>query len=137
MKIIKGKLLVFLGLVIGVICIGLGIVSLISSSNALISNLGKTLPKIAEQSASNIGGRIEGQLSSLEIIAASNIIKDLKNPWKNKMPILLEEVKRSKAVKMGIADANGDIKYTDGKSANVKDRSYFQEAFAGKGAVSE
>jgi len=137
MKSIKGKLILFLGLVIGVICIGFGIVSLISSSNALTSNLGKTLPKIAEQSASNIAGRIEGQLSTLEIIAANNTIRDIKNPWKNKMPILLEEVKRSDVIKMGIADANGDIKYTDGKSANVKEREYFKEALSGKDNVSD
>ena len=137
MKSIKIKLIAFLGLVIGVLCIGLGIVSIISSSNALTSNLGKTLPKIAEQAASNIGGRIEGQLGSLEIIAANDSIKDIKNPWKNKMPILLEEAKRSEAIKMGIADKNGDIKYTDGKSANVKEREYFKKALSGKNDVSD
>jgi len=136
-KSIKIKLIAFLGLVIGVLCIGLGIVSIISSSNALTSNLGKTLPKIAEQAASNIGGRIEGQLGSLEIIAANDSIKDIKNPWKNKMPILLEEAKRSEAIKMGIADKNGDIKYTDGKSANVKEREYFKKALSGKNDVSD
>ncbi|MBU3144935.1 methyl-accepting chemotaxis protein [Clostridium sp. CF012] len=137
MKSIKVKLIVFLGSLIGVMCIGLGIISFLNSSNALTSNLGKTLPKIAEQAASNIQGRIEGQLSSLEAIAARNDIKDIKNLWENKMPILLEEVKRSGHVKMGIADKNGDIKYTDGKSANIKERTYFQSALSGKNNISD
>lgn len=137
MKSIKAKLIIFLGLLIGVICIGLGIASFINSSNALTSNLGKTLPKIAEQAASNIQGRIEGQLSSLEVIASIHDIKDIKNPWTNKMPILLEEVKRSGNIKMGIADKNGDIKYTDGKSSNVKERPYFQNGLLGKNNVSD
>ena len=137
MKSIKTKLIVFLGLLIVVICIGLGTVSFINSSKALTSNLGKTLPKIAEQSASNIEGRIGGQLSSLEVIGARDDIKDLKNSWENKMSILLEEVKRSGSIKMGIADKNGDIKYTDGKSANVKDRVYFQKALSGNNNVSD
>lgn len=137
MKSIKAKLIVFLGSLIGVICIGLGIVSFLNSSNALTSNLGKTLPKIAEQAASNIQGRIEGQLSALEVIAASNDIKDIKNLWGNKMSILLEEVKRSGHIKMGMADKNGDIKYTDGKSANIKERAYFQNAYSGKSNVSD
>ncbi|MBZ9688583.1 methyl-accepting chemotaxis protein [Clostridium estertheticum] len=137
MKSIKAKLIVFLGLLIGVICIGLGTVSFMNSSKALTSNLGKTLPKIAVQSASNIQGIVEGQLSSLEVIAASNEIKDTKNLWENKMTILLEEVKRSGHIKMGIADKNGDVKYTVGKSVNVKERPYFQNALSGKNNVSD
>jgi methyl-accepting chemotaxis protein len=137
MKSIKSKLVVFIGLLIATISIGLGIVSFINSEKALTLNLGKTLPKIAEQSASNIQGRIEGQLNSLEVISARVDIKDLKGPWANKIPILLEEVKRSGSIKMGIADKNGDIKYTDGKSANIKDRPYFQIALSGKKNTSD
>jgi len=137
MKSIRRKLMVFLGLVIGIICIGMGTVSFINASNALTSNLGKTLPKIAEQAASSIGGRVEGQLEALEVIAQDNAIKNIKNPWKNKMPMLLEEVKRSGSIKMGIADKNGDVKYTDGTSLNVSDRAYFQNAMSGKSNVSD
>lgn len=137
MKSIKAKLIVFLGLLIGAICIGLGAVSFINSSKALESNLSKTLPKIAEQTASNVQGRIEEHLNSLEAIAARAEIKDPNNSWENKMPLLLNEVKRSGNIKMGIADKNGDVKYTDGKSTNIKDRAYFQNALSGKNNVSD
>jgi len=137
MKSIKAKLIIFLGLIIGVICIGLGTSSFIESSKALTSNLGKTLPKIAEQAASNIQARIEGQLGTLEVIAARDDIKDVKNTWEKKMPVLLEEVKRSGSIKMGIVDKNGDIKYTNGKVANIKERPYFQIALSGKSNVSD
>ena len=137
MKSIKAKLIVFLALLIGGICIGLGIVSFLNSSKALTSNLSKTLPKIAEQAATNIQGRIEGQLSSLEVIAGRNDIKDLGNSWENKMPILLEEVKRNGNIKMGIADKNGAGKFTDGIDLNVTDREYFKKAIAGEKNLSD
>ncbi|GFZ33877.1 methyl-accepting chemotaxis protein [Clostridium zeae] len=137
MKSIKGKMILFLGLLIGAICIGLAVASFINSSKALTSNLSKTLPKIAEQSASNIQSKVEGQLSSLEVLAARNDIKNLNEPWENKVSILKEEITRSGSIKMGIADKNGDVQYTDGKNANVKDRPYFQNALAGKGNVSD
>lgn len=54
MKSIKTKLITFLGGLMGVVCIGLGVVSFINASNALKSNIGKTIPKIAEQTASSI-----------------------------------------------------------------------------------
>lgn len=137
MKSIKAKLVIFLGLLILVICIGLGTTSFVNSSKALTSNLSKTLPKIAEQSASNIQGRIEGQLSSLEVVVLNHKINDLKIPWENKKAILLEEVKRNGNLKMGIADKNGDVKYTDGESANIKERPYFKTALSGKNDISD
>ncbi len=137
MKSIKSKLLLSLGVLMGVMCLGLAIVSFINSNKALTSNLGKTLPKIAQQSASNIEGRLQGQLNALEVIAARNDIKDLKISMEKKMPVFLEEVKRSGNIKMGIADKNGDIKYTDGTSTNVKDREYFQKALSGENNISD
>jgi len=136
-KSIKAKLILCLGVLIGIICIGLGVISFINSSNALTSNLGKTLPNIAEQTASNIQGRIEGHLNSLEAIAAIDAIKDPNNSWENKMPILLEEVKRMGSIKLGIVDKNGDAKNTDGNGASIKDRKFFQDALAGKSNVSD
>jgi Methyl-accepting chemotaxis protein len=137
MKSIKAKLIVFLGLLIGAICIGLGAVSFINSSKALESNLGKTLPKIAEQTASNVQGRIEGHLNLLEEIAGRPEIKDPNNSWENKMPILIEEGKRIGSIRMGIVDKNGNSQNTDGKPAINKDRKYFQQALSGKSNASD
>jgi methyl-accepting chemotaxis protein len=137
MKSIKAKLLVFLGLLIGVICIGLGAVSFVNSSNALKSNLEKTLPKIAEQTASNVQGRVEGDLNSLETIAARSDISNPNISWENKMPILLEEAKRRGSLRLGIVDKAGIVNNTDGKSADIKERVFFQNALAGKSNVSD
>ncbi len=137
MKSIKAKLIVFLGLLIGVICIGLGVVSFINSSKALTSNLGKTLPKIAEQTASSIQGRVEGQLSSLEDIAVRADINDPNNSLENKMQILLGEAKRKGSINMGITDINGDSNNTLGQSSNIKDRAFFQKALSGKSNTSD
>ena len=137
MKSIKTKLVVFLGALIGAICIGLGAISFVSSSNALESNLSTTLPEIAEQTASNIEGRIQGKLSSLESIAAREDIKDPNNSWENKKNILTNEVKRLGNLKLGIADKNGDINYTDGRVSNVKDRENFIKALSGKASASD
>lgn len=137
MKSIKAKLIIFLGLLIGVICIGLGTVSFVESSKALTSNIGKTLPIIAEQAASNVQGRIEGKLNSLEVIAGLRDIKDLKNPWENKLPILLEEVKRSKSRAIGVIDKDGNMRSTDGSSSSLKGRAYFEKALSGKDNVSD
>ncbi|WP_411681269.1 methyl-accepting chemotaxis protein [Clostridium thailandense] len=137
MKSLKSKLIIFLGLLIGAICIGLSFASFINSTKALESNLSETLPKIAEQTASSVQGKLEGQLSTLESISARTEIKDPNNPWEKKLPILIEENKRIGGLKLGIADRDGNAKNMDGTDANIKDRKYFQEAISGKSCVSD
>jgi methyl-accepting chemotaxis protein len=137
MKSIKVKLMLFLGLLIGAICIGLGILAYLDASKSLEANIGKTLPSIAEQAANTIQGELNGRLGALEVLAAREDIKDLNIPYENKLPILLEEVKRSGSVRIGIADKDGNLKYSDGKSSNVKDRDYFKKAIAGTSNVSD
>ena len=137
MKSIKAKLIVFLGLLIGVICVGLGIISFLNSSNALRSNLGKTLPKIAEQTAGNVSGRLEGQLKALEGIATKSEISDPNTATEIKMPILSNEAKRMGSIRLEFVETNGDIKKPDGTITNVKDRTYLKQALAGKDNVSD
>jgi signal transduction histidine kinase len=137
MKSIKTKLIVFLGLLIVVICIGLGTASFINSSKALNSNLGKTLPTIAEELASSVQGRIEGQLNLLESIAARNEIKDPNNSLENKIQLLLAEAKRNGSINMAIIDKDGNSVNTQGQGVNITDRVFFQNALSGKSNTSD
>ncbi|NRT04628.1 methyl-accepting chemotaxis protein [Clostridium beijerinckii] len=137
MKSIKSKLIVFLGLLLVSICMGLGIISFMNSSNALKSNLGKTLPKIAEQTASSVSGRLEGQLKSLEAVAATSEISNPNIATESKIPILLNEAKRMGSIRLEFVETNGDIKKPDGTITNVKDREYLKKALEGKDNVSD
>ncbi|SFC38965.1 methyl-accepting chemotaxis protein [Clostridium uliginosum] len=137
MKSIKIKMMVYLCLVMVAICIGLGAVSFINSSKALQSNLGTTLPKLAEETANNVQGRIEGQLNLLECIASIDQIKDINNTWENQLPILQNQAQRLGSIGIGLVDVNGDCKNTDGTTSNLKQRDYFQKALSGKSNVSD
>ncbi|WP_234123911.1 methyl-accepting chemotaxis protein [Clostridium hydrogenum] len=137
MKSIKAKLMVFLGILIGVICIGLGAISFIDSSNALKSNLSTTLPEIAVETAGKVQERIEGQLNTLEAIAAETPIKDSNNPWASKNS-LLSEVRRSDgSEKIMLADTDGNVKDPDGTISNISDKSFFKKALSGESNVSD
>ncbi|WP_411680872.1 methyl-accepting chemotaxis protein [Clostridium thailandense] len=137
MRSIKSKMIISLGLLIGIICIGLGIISFINSSKALESNLSKTLPEIAKQAANTVQGRLEEHLVFLDSIAARPEIRNPNNSWENKMPVLSEEAKRMGSIRISVVDKDGNVKGTDGTTANVKDRPYFQKSMAGKSNVSD
>ncbi|WP_186005511.1 hypothetical protein [Clostridium sp. DL-VIII] len=91
MKTIKAKLIILIGILLLVVSSGFGIISYINASNALVSNITKTLPEIAIQASNTIQANLDNQLNSLEVAAK---IASLNNdePYKL-MEILKAEAK--------------------------------------------
>ena len=137
MKSIKTKMMINLGALILIICIGFSVGSYFTSNNALISNVNSTLPQIATQTASSVEQKVTGDLMVLESIASRDDIANPDNPYENKMKIFKSEVARLGYIKMGIADFNGDILFSDDKAINITDREYFQKAKAGSKNISD
>ncbi|MFA9376672.1 MAG: methyl-accepting chemotaxis protein [Lachnotalea sp.] len=137
MKSIKTKLVVWIGLVIVVICVSLGILSYVNSFDSLKSNLSKTLPKIAEQTALYVRASMNTNFASLETISARDDIANPSITWESKKAILLSEVSRLGCLKMGIVDTDGIAQNTDGNSADISERVFFQKAMEGESVVSD
>lgn len=137
MKSIKTKLVVFFGVLLIVVCGVLGGVSYINSSNALVDNTEDTLTRMAQEASKVVSGRIDSTLDTLEALAMIDHISNMGDSWEEKVKILGAEIKRSGHLKIGIADKNGDIKYTNGTTLNIKDREYFQKAIKGERTVSD
>lgn len=137
MKSIKAKLMLYLGILLIVVCVGSGLVSYSISSNAMILNAKETLPQTARQAAKAVESRIQGKLNNLEVIASMSEIKDPNISWSIKLPILQAEVKNMGYLKIGIADTKGNDQTTTGKSVQVNDREYFQKSLSGLSYVSD
>lgn len=137
MKSIRTKMMVFFGIIIGVVCIASGLTSYINSVSALESNLQVMLPEIAKQTAANIESRVQGELKALESVAARDDIKDPGISVQDKLKTLKEEGTRLGALKMGIISLEGSLLNDDGTTAQVKDRDYFQKAITGVNVVSD
>lgn len=134
-KSIKIKLVILISILLLIISSGFGIISYINASNALVANIGKTLPQIATQAANTIQANLDNQLNSMEVTAK---VISLNNDSPDKiMSILTAEVERNKSLKMGYADVNGNIIYTDGEQNNIKDNSYFKKSISGENFVDD
>ena len=137
MKSIKTKLILFFSMVLIIVCGGLGAVSYITSSNALINNVKETLPQMAGQAAKIVEARVEEQFLALETLASTNEISSSSNSWNNKAVILTTEAKRGGHLYLGIADPHGTLTLNTGEAVNIKDRDYFKKAMAGGRGVSD
>lgn len=136
-KSIKTKMAISFGVLILIICIGLGTVSFIESYNTLASNATESLLQMAEQSAKFVETKVEGQLDVMEGLAGNYYIKSDTLSIDQKLNILKDEVKRSGHISMGIGDASGNVIFTDGVKANLYDRENYKQALQGKSSVSD
>lgn len=132
-KSIRSKLIIVIGILLMVVSGGLGIISYINSSNALVSNIAKTLPQIATQAANTVQASLDNQLSSMELMAVS--ING--NTAEKQMEMLQNETKRTGSIRMGYADNEGNITYTDGSNENIKDTIYYKESISGENYVDD
>ena len=134
-KSIKLKLIVLISILLLAVSTGFGIISYINASNALISNITKTLPEIAIQSSNTVQAYLDNQLNSMEVTAK---VASLSNDSQEKlMTILKAEAKRNGSIKMGYADINGNITYTNGEQANIKDTIYFKKSIIGESFIND
>ncbi len=135
MKTIKAKLIILISILLLVVSSGFGIISYINASNALVSNITKTLPEIAIQASNTIQANLDNQLNSLEVAAK---IASLNNDEPDKlMETLKAEAKRNGSIKIGYADLNGNITYTTGEQTNIKDTTYFKKSISGENFIDD
>lgn len=132
-KSIKAKLIAWIGLILVIVSVGLGVISYINASNALVSNISKTFPEIAAQAANTVQKTLDDHVNSLEIMAENFT----GSPDEKQIAIMQNEVKRNGSLKMGFADSEGNITYTDGTTENIKDADYFKKAIAGESYVAD
>nr|WP_272509074.1 methyl-accepting chemotaxis protein [Clostridium ganghwense] len=130
-------MMISFGLLLIAVCIGQAVISYMNAKKALVNTVNLILPQVAVQARDSVEGDIIGQLNALEAIADNDKIKDKNVPITEKMLRLDNEVKRSGHIAMGIADINGNEKFTNGKTTNIKDREYFKRAIEGNISVSD
>ena len=137
MRSIKTKMLLSIEAVVLVIIIGLSLLSLLISSNALSNNTSKTMPVIAQEGAKIVSARVKEQLSILRQISYSSIITDSNVPMSEKTKFLNTYVKTNGFMKIGIADEKGNINFSNSTSGNIGDSDCFKKAIKGEEVVSD
>ena len=136
-KSITKQITLLFGVLIFIICAGLGIHTYYSAIQALKTSIDEDLLELAKADAKIITEKLEIQLNTLEALANSSWIKGNELTLDEKVNLLRDEVQRSGHINMFIADTNGDCKNTDGVSMNIQERDYFKKALSGEANVSD
>ncbi|TCU75507.1 methyl-accepting chemotaxis sensory transducer with Cache sensor [Tissierella praeacuta] len=137
LKSIKTKLTLSYGVLLFVVCIGLGLISYKTASKVLAKSINESLYQMAKEDAKVVTEGMRVQFNALEALAESHWIKSDELTLDEKLDLLNIEVKRSGHIDMNIADINGNSRNTNGISSNILDRDYYIEALSGKVVVSD
>ncbi|MFN2363865.1 MAG: cache domain-containing protein, partial [Halarsenatibacteraceae bacterium] len=132
---LKFKFLVYVGLIIVVVSLGIGITSYINSSSAIMEEIEANLPDKANDIAMLVRSRLDTRESELEAISNSQVIKSM--DWNEIRPILEDEIERTDFATIALVDPDGRASYVDSDALDLSDRNYVQEALAGNTNVSE
>jgi methyl-accepting chemotaxis protein len=140
MKSINLRIIVLLGLLVFIICAGLGIVTYFTSSNLMFTILEDTLPKFAVEASIIIEDRIQNQFNILCSIASSkemDILTKTDGDFLTVKSIMSNEMKNSGYKQMILIDKAGKALYDNGEISNMKDNPYFKRALSGEKVVSD
>lgn len=137
LKSIKAKLSVFFGGLLFLICVGLGVVAYMASTNALSSSIDESLAQLAEEAGQVVQERVAAQLNTLAALAETDAIKNDTLTLDEKLKMLGNEVKRNGHLRINIVDTNGNAKNTNGDISDISTREYFIKALSGESTVSD
>jgi len=137
LKSIRTKLSLAFGLLILMVCAGLGLITYIQSSSAISSQVDESLEQLTREASKLVKGRTDLHLNALEVAAESDLIKSETIAIDEKLDFLKREVERSGHLSMAVVDINGNGLNTKGETVSVSEREYFKKAMSGEKSVTD
>ncbi|WP_234447786.1 methyl-accepting chemotaxis protein [Viridibacillus soli] len=136
MKRIGTKLTATIVLLLLVTCASLGVFAYINTSESAINQVEKSLAEKSKDTAHYMEERFKRSFVELESLAANQIVQSMDE--KKQKVFLTEQLKKKEDyLTFAVITADGTSHYLDGTTADLSDRDYVVEAFAGKSAMSD
>lgn len=140
MKTIKTKMTLLFGILILIICSGMGFISFQASSEALIADTEKSMSQLAMEASQAVNAGISQYLNSLEAVAANELFyhSEATDAYDQKiMNILQKETKRAGYLYMAFVNQAGQAIYEDGRHSDLSREDYIKRGLNGERVVSD
>ncbi|ATW27961.1 methyl-accepting chemotaxis protein [Candidatus Formimonas warabiya] len=132
---IKTKLMVLIFFLLLFVCLGLGLISYLQSSKALVDNIYEALRGKADDASKLVANKVQRDLAVLEGVTQMEAVKTMDF---SKLAVLLkDQEKRLGYASMGVAALDGILRMSDGNISNISDQECFLKAVAGQETVTD
>ena len=135
MKSIKSKLVIYFTCLIILSSSILGFLLINRSRNVIIGQADEALGSMTEEASRLVAERLDVQKQALDVIAGMLDIQSM--DWELQLPALKRQVENTDFIELGISDLKGNVKYTNGDTANLADRPYLIRALEGETNVGD
>jgi len=130
------RIAVFVGVLVLVVSAGLGLMAYLRSSAAVIKQVEAALIMQAQEAVEYLETRFQVELAALETIAARPEVSSM--GWAMQRAILQAEAERlGLYTALGVVDAQGLARFTDGTTTNLGEDEFIRGAFGGSSVVSD
>lgn len=130
------KIAVFVGTIIAIVSIGLGLTALFYSSNTLEKTTEQNLSSTTNLGSDKIKNSVDFRKDVLREVADREAIQTM--DFEQQLLSLSDDVERLGYMDMAVVDLNGIASYIlGGNTADLSTRDYVQQALAGNTAVSD
>ncbi|MFU0826214.1 MAG: Methyl-accepting chemotaxis protein [Lachnoclostridium sp.] len=139
MKTIKARMTLFFGILILVICLGMGFISFKASRKAITEDNKKLMTQLAIQASQTINSEINQYLDSLESAASNDIFCSTFDMAQNQKvtDVLQKETKRAGYLHMAYVNQAGKAIYDNGDQKDLSNEDYIKKALSGENVVSD
>lgn len=129
------KIAIYVGTLIVVIALGLGILTSFFSSEALYNKVESNLVQLGNEEAKYIDFKIVSKIQILQEVANGSEVAGME--WDRQKNALKDTVERLGYLDLAVVLPSGDASYVlSGDKSNLGDRDYVKKALSGKGTVS-
>lgn len=126
MRSIKTKFVIILGIIVFIVCAGLGTVSYLTSKQAITVVAKDLMIQMVSESAKAIESKINYHYGLLTALANTDFIRDPDIPIEEKTQYLKEVAEREGYDSFGIGDTAGAVLTLDGFQLDLSEREYYQ-----------
>lgn len=149
MRTVKMRILISVGILILLVCGGLGVVSYLNGRNILVDNAETTMPMLVSEAAKKIESDVNLNLVALKTIASyselqkvpdivsAEINDDIIKSRDNILSILKNEILRANHLQMVVTDKNGKAMTDTGEVKDLSKRNFFIKSIGGMDCVTD
>lgn len=134
-KSVTTQFMIYIAVTLIIICGGVGLIVENTASNALFSSVEQQLSDKAKDGADIVASKVETRLEAVAAIADIPGLTTM--DWSTQFAVLAKQQERLGFLYMGIANPNGDIKFTNGTTINIANQDYFKRALSGDTYMSD
>ncbi len=136
MKSIGAYIAVCVSLIVVVTGSGLGLALYGQVSGALIDSYETGLASTAVNASLLVAERLNTYRIAVQMIADDPFLTG-DAPFEERVPLLQQKAKQLGFARLGIADREGNVRYSDGSQANIADREHFKKSIGGRVFISD